>query len=296
VKGFIELDTLTWIENLENYYSFLWKQLHIPTDERHSYIVRKDQQQVIIHPDIQSEVESLNIRFHSRNNPKSSQLLALNLFSLAKRCDIGLVQRLLGNPDIRQVEFQFEWIDKLNSLQQGGNPSNHDLLIDCGKYKYLVEMKFTEHTDAPCGSSKRNGECNKPVAILRCPLVNAYGTLYYPMLRSCNSPYNLEKFERHYKDCPFLYGEQFQIMRYILLCHLKTKDTETWKPIIICPRDNDFMYEQINLTKSFLKDPTFLTQIYLEDVIEVFDKFNKSYAMWLTERYMIKGDDTKTEP
>jgi hypothetical protein len=287
VRGFLELDTLTWIENLEGYYSSLWKQLHISTDDRHSYIVAKDQQQEIIHPDIQSEVESLNIRFHSRNNPKSSQLLALNLFSLAKRCEVGLVQRLLGNPDIRQVKFQFEWIDKLNSLRQGGNPSNHDLLIDCGKHKYLVEMKFTEHTDAPCSSSKRDSECNKPTAIIKCPLVNAYGTLYYPILRSSNNPYNFEKLEHHYKDCPFQYGEQYQIMRYILLCHLKTIDTEMWKPIIIFPRANKFMDNQINLTKSFLNDPAYLIRIYLEDVIEVFGKFNKSYATWLTERYII---------
>lgn len=287
MKGFFELDTLTWIENLENHYSSLWKYLQIPTDESHSYIVAKDRQQEIIHPDIQSEVESLNIQFHSRNNPKSSQLLALNLFSLTKRCEEGLLQVLLGNPDIRQVEFQFEWIDKLNSLQQRGKRSNHDLLIDCGKYKYLIEMKFTEHTDAPCGSTKRNSECNKPMAALRCPLEKAYGTLYYPILRSSNSPYNLEKFERHYTDCPFLYGEQYQIMRYILLCHLKTIDTEMWKPMIIFPRANKFMDEQINLTKSFLKDPTYLTQIYLEDIIEIFGKFNKSYAVWLTERYMI---------
>jgi len=53
------------------------------------------------------------------------------------------------------------------------------------------------------------------------------------------------------------------------------------------PRENQFIDEEIILTKSFLKRPETLKQIYLEDFIALFEKFNSSYAQWLSERYIL---------
>ena len=114
----------------------------------------------LLYPEIRTGIDDLDIRFHSKNNPKSSQLLALNLFFSIKDIDIAFYKEFLNNQDIYSCDSQFEWIDDNNILRQGGNPSNHDVLLDCGKNKYLIEMKFTEHSDAPCSSSHKNEECN----------------------------------------------------------------------------------------------------------------------------------------
>ena len=175
----------------------------------------------------------------------------------------------------------------MNTLQQGGNPSNHDVLLDCGKKKYLVEMKFTEHGDAPCGSSKRDEECLKRMSELHCPLETNYGTRYYPFLRGTDSPYDIDKLGSQYPDCPFMHGEQYQIMRYILLCHARSVSSEIWTSVIIFPRKNQFMDEEIKLTMNCLKDSTTLKRIYLEDAVGIMRNFNEGYADWLSERYII---------
>jgi hypothetical protein len=194
---------------------------------------------------------------------------------------------LFGDPEIQQFTIDFEWIDADNKLKQGGNPSNHDVFLNCGARKYLIEMKFTEHSDAPCSSSKRNGECQKKVSELQCPLEFAYGTKYYPILRDQSNPYDIAKLEAHYLDCPFVHGEQYQIMRYILLCHMRSKPYEKWSPVIILPKRNEFMGNEINLTKKSLKKSSSLIQIDLEEAISIMRPFNNSYASWLTERYII---------
>jgi len=280
-------DTSEWINKLEFHFTTLWGNRRIPVQSKHPFIVGKDSWMELLHPAVRPAVASIHIRFHSPTNPKSSQLLALNLFLLGQKCGDPFFQQLFSDTSIQNAKVAFEWIDKSNTLRQGGNPSNHDVLLDCGKQKYLIEMKFTEHSDAPCSSSKRNQECSKRMSVLQCPLESVYGTLYHPILRDKTNPYDLARLERQYSDCPFLHGEQFQIMRYILLCHARTTSAQTWTPVIIFPHKNRFMEEEIEMTKSGLKRPERFKRVYLEDAINAMRRFNEVYAAWLTERYII---------
>ncbi len=279
--------TSDWIEELNRYYTGLWQQKQIPTDSKHPYIVAKESWKELIHPDIWNDVGKLNIRFHSRTNPKSSQLLALNLFLLGSKCGVQFFRHLFSDDSIETADVHFEWIDETNPLKQGGTPSNHDVLVDCGKQKYLIEMKFTEHTDAPCGTSKQNEECSKRASVLRCPLESAYETEYYPVIRSVKSPYVLSLLEQYSNDCPFLHGEQYQIMRYILLCSVRSNAATAWQPMIIFPRKNRHMDAEIEATTRMLREPSLLTRIYLEDAIAAMETCNAEYSHWLNERYII---------
>ena len=275
-----------WIKEIEDHYSSLWLNKGIEVNKKNPYVLSDENYQEILFKNIREKVENLNFDFHSKTNPKSSQLLALNLFLPFEDNGNKFFQELFKNKSLKEYSISFEWIDDMNLLKQRGKPSNHDVFMDFGNYKYLIEMKFTESTKAPCSSSHKNDECENNFKNISCPLEKVYRTQYYKLLNEPDSPYNLDKLSSYYNNCPFLHGEQYQIMRYIILCYEKSKTNKQWFPVIIFPKRNRYMDDEINLTKSFLKDENYLNRIYFEDYVELLKKYNTELYLWIKDRYI----------
>ncbi len=233
----------------------------------------------------------LHTDFHHLN---SSQALCFNLFyPMINRKEkyLNFLKEIFECKNNEEDNFDifFEWVDNFNLMRQEGIKSHHDVFIDFGKIKYLVEIKYTEHTDASCSSSIRNANCNNNIIDIinknLCPLEKDYKTLYMSYLSNC---YDIKKLGSKFKnDCPFNHGEQYQLMRYIELANLKSTSAEKWIPVIIYPEKNQFIGKEVEKCKEFLLQNIELLEITLEQFIDKLELYDPILSNWLKERYII---------
>jgi hypothetical protein len=281
--------TRSWIKKIEAHYADLWHRTGVRTDKPNHYILHDDVWRENIYPPIRSSVDQLSIRLHSRCNPKSSQVLALNLFH--SLCPDVFAAMFAQNRNNLSGAPEFEWRDKgHNVLRQAGMYTHHDMFVDFGEHKYLVEVKYTENSSAPCSTrTKLNNEnCMRHFSKIECPLETNYKTRYFHILRANDSPYRIDILDQEYADCPFLHGEQYQIMRYILSCHINTKQGIVWHPVILYSKRNRYIAAEVSRAKECLKDPQQLISLYLEDIIEYIDAYEPERGKWLKNRYPLR--------
>lgn len=278
-----------FIQKITDRFAALWKKMGLGVDLKHPYIVDPEHRHDLLHPSIREQASKLGIRFHSANNPKSSQLLALNLLLSTRSLDTQFFQRVFPFANIdRRPEVRVEWIPgKDDNILQQENVSNHDALLDFGHVKLLVEVKFTESSNQPCSSSLIGPKCRHKFSEVECPLEQAYGTRYYSILRTEASPYDSSKIEAAFKYCPFLEGDQFQFMRYVLYCHEKNKTGkgERWYPVVLYPAANSFIHAEVARTQSLLKSAHNIHTVLINDFIAGIEPFDDELYSWLSERY-----------
>ena len=276
------------IQALETRFASLWRETGVLCDPKNAYIVSIGHEESILFPEIRQCPDLKNIKFHSPQNPKSSQLLAINLFlGLGSESGNVLSRCLNLQTPADHCSTVLEWVDPENLLRQKGTPSQHDVMVDCGSVVFLVEVKLTETGNQPCGTSIKNGECKKPLSQLKCPLQTEYGTRYFEIAFSNNPIYDPDRLEMVNDGCPFLHGEHYQLMRHLTLCAAKTAaEGRPWIPCIAFPGWNKCLNNEIDEVVATLQNSESLGVISLEKMLSEFPSSKSTLKDWLGERYL----------
>ncbi|MCK4415399.1 MAG: hypothetical protein KAY32_17830 [Candidatus Eisenbacteria sp.] len=264
------------------------ERLGLPVKAGHPWILSTASEEEALWAPIREAARSLGMRWHSRGNLTSSQIMAVDVVLGLSHCnalDILVGTRSTGTPGP-------EWQDLADNVLQEKRPSSIDYLLPTADGPWLLEFKYGEDQPQPCGTSRKTTVCKNRGQkwVSDCPLEKHYGTRYMEVLRSPHGPVDLERFAALAADCPMRTREAFQLVRLVSMAWLKgeVEGSQHWHVGIVFPRENGFIAAEVGSVRACLWSPEILSAITVEELLDRARSVPSAHAWtkYIEDRYL----------